>query len=102
MFGMMLKAQRDMMDLWRKSAETATASAFVVQKRVGMMGNPSVADMGELSRMVPEKMAAFGLANMAMMQAFWAGASPAAGMSAGLKPIHASATANAKRLRKAR
>lgn len=102
MFGMMLKAQNDMIDLWRKSAETATASAFVVQKRVGMMGNPSPADMAELGRMVPEKMAAFGLANMAMAQAWLGGASMAAGMAAGLKPIHARATSNAKRLRKAR
>ncbi len=102
MFGMMLKAQREAMDLWRKSAETATASAYVVQKRVSMMGNPSASDVAELSRMIPEKMAAFGLANMAMAQALLSGESMAAGMSAGLKPIHARATANAKRLRKTR
>ena len=102
MFGMMLKAQRDAMEFWRRSVEMATASAFVVQKRITMMGNPSAADMAELSRMVPEKMAAFGQANMAMTQALMNGEGVAAGMTAGLKPIHASVTANAKRLRKAR
>ena len=102
MFGMMLKAQADAMEFWRRSVEMATASAFVMQKRVLMMGNPSTADLDELSRMVPEKMAAFGEANMAMTQALMSGEGMAAGMNAGLKPIHARVNANAKRLRKIR
>lgn len=102
MFGMMLKAQRDVMEFWQRVAEMAHASAFVMQKRVTMMGNPSTADLDELGRMVPEKLAAFGQANMAMTQALMSGEGVAAGMAAGLKPIHASVTANAKRLRKAR
>ena len=102
MFGMMLKAQRDAMEFWRRTAELATTSAYVIQKRVMMMGNPSAANLDELGRMVPEKLAAFGLANMAMTEALMTGEGVAAGLTAGLKPIHASVTANAKRLRKAR
>lgn len=102
MFGMMLKAQADAMELWRRSVETVATSGYVIQKRVAMMGNPATADINELGRMVPEKLAAFGLANLAMTRALLSGEGMAAGMSAGLKPIHASVAANAKRLRKAR
>ena len=102
MFGMMLKAQRDAMELWRRSVETVATAGYVIHRRIAMMGNPATADIDELGRMVPEKLAAFSLANLAMTRALLRGEGMAAGMSAGLKPIHASVAANARRLRKTR
>lgn len=64
-----------------RAAKTMTASRDVVRKRSDIietaMRTPLLADHAELARMVPEKVAAFGLAGAAMsaelasMQAAW-------------------------------
>ena len=104
MFGMMTQASHDAFRFWQRAAETATASAFVIDRRSRMMAPgrvPSPAYAAEMAQLVPEKLAAFGLANLAMMTA-WCGGTGAtwAACDAALAPFHARATANAKRLKR--
>ena len=107
MIEMMLQANRDALLLWRRSAETMFASAFVIgqRSRIMLSGRPAAgADLAELGLMVPEKLAAFGLANLALAEAWWAGsgASWAATAAKALEAIHERATGNARRLRRRR
>jgi len=118
--------------------ETALAAAGVIRHRSGVIDaalrNPAEADLGELNRMVAEKITAFGKAGQAIaddwldLQADWlalghdllrlaggGGAGPAGARRIGrrgtrlalkasrtggkaLKPVHAAATANQRRL----
>ena len=74
-------AALDMAGTRSRAAKTLTASREVVRKRSDIietaMRAPLLADHAELARMVPEKVAAFGLAGAAMsaelvsMQAAW-------------------------------
>jgi hypothetical protein len=100
MFGMLFAAQREAFDLWQKSIETGMASMFVVERRMGMMQSGKFKHSAELARMIPEKLAALGEAQVALAGAMLSGASAAASATAALAPIHARATANAKRLRR--
>jgi hypothetical protein len=104
MFGMMTQANRDAFSFWQRAAETMTASAFVIDRRSRLMTPgrvPTPADAAEMGLMVSEKLAAFGLANLAMMNAWFAGTTHSwASYGEALAPIHARATANARRLRK--
>lgn len=106
MFGMMTQATHDAFRFWQRAAETVTASAYVIDRRSRMMASgraPTPADLAELGMMVSEKLTAFGLANLAMTQALLAGTAAswdAAGEA--LAPIHARATANARRLKRKR
>ena len=106
MFGMMTQANRDAFTFWQRAAETMTASAFVIDRRSRLMTPgrvPTPADAAEMGLMVTEKLAAFGLANLAMMNAWFAGTAHTwASCGEALAPIHARATANARRLRKRR
>ncbi len=106
MFGMMTQATQDAFRFWQRAAETATASAYVIDRRSRMMkpGHlPTAADMAEISMMVTEKLTAFGLANLAMAQSMMAGTSASWGAaSEALAPIHSRAVANAKRLKRHR
>jgi hypothetical protein len=106
MIGMMTQAGQDAFSFWQRAAETAAASAFVIDRRSRLMTPgrvPTPADMAEMSLMMSEKLAAFGLANLAIVEAWLAGTA-ASWSAAGdaLAPIHARATANARRLRRAR
>ncbi|MBV7256015.1 hypothetical protein KCG44_04365 [Pacificimonas sp. WHA3] len=80
--------------------ETMAASAYVLTKRAnilyGAAENPVNADMTEIGRMIPEKMQAFGKGFADMGKA----SSPMDAAARLLKPVHATATANAKRLRR--
>ena len=104
MFGMMTQANRDAFTFWQRAAETMTASAFVIDRRTRLMAPgrvPTPADAAEIGLMVSEKLAAFGLANLAMINAWFAGTAASwATCGEALEPIHARATANARRLRK--
>ena len=110
MIGMMTQEGRDALELWRRTAETMMASAIVVDRRTRMMtsGRPLTPfEWAELGLMVPEKIAAFGLANLAIAEAWLAGtagagASWAATWAKALDPVHSRATANARRLRRRR
>lgn len=106
MFGMMTQATQDAFRFWQHAAETATASAYVIDKRSRMMTTgrpPSAADMAELGMMVTEKLTAFGLSNLAMTQSLLAGTAASWGAAGeALAPIHARATANARRLKRSR
>ena len=110
------------LDAWRvslKIAETMVASQTVITARMTMLGvgmeNPARLPFVEFSRLVPEKTAAFGKANLGAAKALRNGGSPkvttpdamalldwwetsikAAG--AWWTPIHAQAVANARRL----
>lgn len=57
--------------------KTVSASQDVISARTdilrSMMQSPMTADYAELSRMVPEKIAAFSLSGNAMMHAWWNG-----------------------------
>ena len=104
MFGMMTQANRDAFSFWQRAAETMAASAFVIDRRARLMTPgrvPTAADAAEIAQMLPEKLAAFGLANLAVMNAWFAGTAASwAPCGEALAPIHARATANARRLRK--
>ncbi|MGB3723102.1 MAG: hypothetical protein WA979_09835 [Pacificimonas sp.] len=80
--------------------ETLTASSYVLARRAnilyGAAENPLNADMAEIGRMIPEKMDAFGRGLSDMGRA----SCPLDAAGRLLKPIHARATANAKRLRR--
>lgn len=94
------------LDSWQlalKAGETATASSLVIHHRLGMLAAvglvPSQADIREMNLMVSEKAKAFtkaatvlgnggAMSPMALVGAY----------SAALDPIHAAATANARRL----
>ncbi len=106
MFGMMTQATNDAFRFWQRAAETATASAYVIDRRSRMMASgraPTPADLAELGMMVSEKLTAFGLANLAMTQALLAGTAASWGAAGeALAPIHARATANARRLKRKR
>jgi hypothetical protein len=79
----MTSAALDMAGTQSRAAKTMTASREVVRKRSDIietaLRTPLLADHAELARMVPEKVAAFGLAGAAMsaelvsMQAAWIG-----------------------------
>jgi hypothetical protein len=79
----MTSAAFDMAGAQSRAAKTMTASREVVRKRADIietaMRTPLLADHAELARIVPEKVAAFGLAGAAMsaelvsMQAAWMG-----------------------------
>ena len=100
---------------WRLSwqaAEVATASASVIQHRVGLMsaGELDRAGRAELARMVPEKVDAFSKAGVALWSE-WAtlglgGAAGATDLATSgarvLAPIHRTATANARRIARRR
>lgn len=104
MIEMMTQAGRDGFDFWRRAAETAAASAYVIDRRSRLMTPgrvPTPADMAEMSLMVTEKLTAFGLANLALFEAWFAGTAASwATCGEALAPIHARATANARRLRR--
>jgi len=106
MIGMMAQAGRDAFDFWQRAAETAAASAYVIDRRSRMMATgraPTPAEFAEMGLMVPEKLAAFGLANLALFEAWCAGTAASwAAYGEALAPIHARATANARRLRRRR
>ncbi len=111
MYEQLLQANRDAMTLWRQSTETALAAGEVIARRGRMMAvagaDPRRADLGELGRMVPEKLAAIGMANLAIAEAWFAWSMGSAGSMASawsraLDPFHARATANARRLRRRR
>lgn len=103
MFGMMTQASEDAMRFWQRAAETASASAYVIDRRSRLLTSgrtPTPADLAEMSLMVTEKIAAFGLANLAVAQALLAGTAASwAAAGEALAPIHARATANARRLK---
>lgn len=115
-------------DTWRLSlqvTETMLASQAVIGARMGMlgagMGDPRQIPFAEFSRLIPEKTSAFGAANAGASRAL-AGKHAAADLKAALiddgmtlldwweqsigvasawwRPIHAQATANARRLSK--
>lgn len=94
------RAGADMTRLWRMSFETWSAATYVITERTAMMQNatcfPASFDMVEFGRMVPEKVDAFGrgMASAALAR------NPIEAASRALAPVHASARANAKRLRK--
>lgn len=104
MFAMMTQATQDAFRFWQRAAETATASAYVIDKRSRMMTPgqlPTPADLAEMSMMVTEKLTAFGLANLAMTQSVMAGTAASWGAAGdALAPIHSRAVANAKRLKR--
>lgn len=104
MIGLMAQAGQDAFSFWQRAAETAAASAFVIDRRTRLMTPgrvPTPADLAELSLMVSEKLTAFGLANLAMIDAWLAGTAASWGAAGeALAPIHARATANARRLRR--
>ena len=106
MFGMMTQATQDAFRFWQHAAETASASAYVIDRRSRLMTTgrlPTPADMAELSLMVTEKLTAFGLANIAITQSMMAGTSASWGAASdALAPIHSRAVANAKRLKRSR
>lgn len=106
MFGMMTQATQDAIRFWQHAAETASASAYVIDRRSRLMTTgrlPTPADMAELSLMVTEKLTAFGLANIAITQSMMAGTSASWGAASdALAPIHSRAVANAKRLKRSR
>lgn len=106
MIQMMAQAGDDALRFWRRAAETAAASAFVIDRRSRLLTPgrvPTPAEIAELGLMIPEKLAAFGLANLAMMEAWFAGTAVSwAAAGEALAPIHARATANARRLRRSR
>ena len=106
MFGMMSQAGRDAAEFWRRAAETAAASAYVIDRRSRLFQPgrvPTPADLAEMSLMVTEKMTAFGLANLALAEAWCAGTAASwAAYGEALAPIHERVTANARRLRKHR
>ena len=106
MFGMMTQATQDAFRFWQHAAETATASAYVIDKRSRLMTTgrmPTPADLAEMSLMITEKLTAFGLANLAMTQSMLAGTSASWGAAGeALAPIHLRAMANAKRLKRSR
>lgn len=83
--------------LW---TETMTASAYVMHRRAhilyGAAENPLDADLAEIGRMVPEKLDAFGRGLADMGRA----SDPLDAAERLLKPVHARATSNARRLRK--
>ena len=125
------QAWLDMLATGLRTAETMLASGSVIGTRTGMIGraaaNPWRGNYRELSRMVPEKVAAFGAAAdiLAREGRVWQDAVSALAGSAGpaadgwfrsidaltglwaapgaaLRPIHRTATANARRLRRRR
>lgn len=104
MFGMMAQMGEDAFRFWQRAAETASASAYVIDRRSRMLAPgqlPTPAALAEASMMVTEKMTAFGLASLAMTQSLLAGTAASwAAAGEALAPIHARATANAKRLRR--
>ena len=106
MFGMMTQATQDAFRFWQHAAETASASAYVIDRRSRLMTTgrlPTPADMAELSLMVTDKLTAFGLANIAITQSMMAGTSASWGAASdALAPIHSRAVANAKRLKRSR
>lgn len=77
----MMSATLEMQRNWLRTAETLNAASSVVQARGDLMNDaarsPFTADIGEFSRMIPEKMDAFGrsgqsvLRDVATMQAAW-------------------------------
>lgn len=144
-YGRIAAAAFDIVGTAQRAGETVTASEEVIARRTTMMGDavrsPLDGNYRELSRMVPEKLDAFGKSGAAIAADWWAmhstlmaqarhvgtmamrGRAPtfaevaelstsniafalsaferAGAMSAkGLKPIHASATGNARRLKR--
>jgi hypothetical protein len=145
-YSRLLSAGLGMISTAQRVSETTSAAGHVIAKRTEMMGaaarSPFEGNYAELSRMVPEKIAAFSDAGVAMAGACWGiglacmaearnlhamaakGRAPTfaewmaissrnanftvqmverAGEAAEniLRPIHAAATANAARLRRA-
>lgn len=96
----------DAFAFWQRMAETMTASAYVIDHRSRLLQPgrlPSPADVAEMGLMVPEKLTAFGLANLALFEAWCAGTAASwTAYGEALAPIHARATANARRLRRRR
>ncbi len=72
----MMRAACDMSMIGLRAAETAKASGEVVSARAPMIGAalsaPWDADLGELNRMIPEKVEAFSAAGSAVMRGWWA------------------------------
>ena len=144
-YGRMVSATLDMVGTAQRVSQTMAASNEVIGRRTAMMRDaarsPLDGNYAELSRMVPEKVDAFGRAGAAIAGDWWAmqsaflaqaqqfgalamrGRAPsltelsdlsannmmlalrmferAGAMGAkGLKPIHASATGNARRLKR--
>ncbi|WP_380872438.1 hypothetical protein ACFB49_33720 [Sphingomonas sp. DBB INV C78] len=86
-----MAAGLDMQQTWIRAVETLGASATVLDARTGLIASaarsPMTADLAELSKMVPEKLEAFGrsghsvLADMGKIQtAWWAQAQRMGGM----------------------
>jgi hypothetical protein len=77
----MMSATLEMQRHWLQTVETLSAASSVVQARGDLMNDavrsPFTADIGEFSRMIPEKMDAFGrsgqsvMRDVAGMQAAW-------------------------------
>lgn len=77
----MMTATLELQRNWLRTAETLNAASSVVQARGGLMNDaarsPFTADVGEFSRMMPEKMEAFGrsgqsvMRDLASMQTAW-------------------------------
>ena len=88
---------------WRLGASVARmtmeAQAVIAMRMMGMAGFWPMKP-AELRRMVHEKPEAFARAGFAAGAAAMRGAAPHAVMEAGLKPISARASRNAKRLAK--
>ncbi len=89
-----------MVQLWRMSMETWSASMVVIAERSAMMGNaamfPAAMDMQEFGRMVPEKMDAFARGMIGAASA----RDPLEAAANALAPVHHRVTSNARRLRK--
>ena len=106
MIGMMTQAADDAFHFWQRAAETAAASAYVIDRRSRLLTPgrvPTPADAAELALMVSEKLTAFSLAILAMAESWLAGTAASwAAAGEALAPIHARATANARRLRRKR
>jgi hypothetical protein len=104
MIGIMAQAGNDAFRFWRQAAETASAAAYVIDHRSRLLAPGRAltpADVAELTIMVTEKLTAFGLANLAVTQSMMAGTAASwAAAGEALAPIHARATANARRLRR--
>ena len=125
----LIAAAFDWWDLSRQIAETLMASKAVIATRMAMlnegMRRPNRAPVAEISRLLPEKVAAFGKAGAGAAQKLASPASGASGdglvpawdsnmslfslfersLAAGLawwQPLHAISTANARRLRRRR
>jgi hypothetical protein len=119
LFGRFMAAGFDAWSVSLTIAETLAASQSVIGARVTMLGAgldyPGHLPFAEFGRLIPEKVAAFGKANAAAARTLRRGGVPDWGTATGMDlldwwqasikatgawwaPIHAQATANARRL----